>query len=80
MAREPRSKALFVFFGKRRQTVKILTWDGTGVVLTYKKLDRGVFEIPLAESEGGTSVSVSETTFEAIFAGLQTRATFPTLH
>ena len=34
MARKPRSKALFVFFGKRRQTVKILTWDGTGVVLT----------------------------------------------
>lgn len=80
MAREPRSKALFVFFGKRRQTVKILTWDGTGVVLTYKKLDRGLFEIPLAEIEGSTSVSVSETTFEAIFAGLQTRVSFPTVH
>ena len=24
MAREPRSKALFVFFGKRRETVKVL--------------------------------------------------------
>ena len=49
-------------------------------MLTYKKLDRGLFEIPLAEVDGGTSVSVSETTFEAIFAGLQTRVSFPTLH
>ncbi|MBL0196375.1 MAG: IS66 family insertion sequence element accessory protein TnpB [Myxococcales bacterium] len=60
MGREPRSKALFVFFGKRRQTVKILTWDGTGAVLWYKRLDRGVFEIPRPEREGETSVIVSE--------------------
>ncbi|WP_169796539.1 IS66 family insertion sequence element accessory protein TnpB [Chondromyces crocatus] len=41
MKREPRSRALFVFFGKRRQSVKVLTWDGTGVVLCYKRLERG---------------------------------------
>ncbi len=70
MGREPRSKALFVFFGKRRQTVKILTWDGTGAVLWYKRLDRGVFEIPRPEREGETSVIVSEVAFEALFAGL----------
>lgn len=39
MQREPRSRALFVFFGRRRQTVKILSWDGTGTVLWYKRLD-----------------------------------------
>lgn len=75
MKREPRSKALFVFFGRRRQTVKVLSWDGTGVVLWYKRLDQGVFEVPRA-SEGGTaSVKVSEVAFEAIFAGLTTRVT-----
>src|SRR5205085_12187937 len=52
MKREPRSKALFVFFGRRRQTVKILSWDGTGVLLCYKRLDRGLFEIPRADSSG----------------------------
>ncbi len=72
MAREPRSKALFVFFGKRRQTVKILSWDGTGTVLWYKRLDRGTFEIPLPERPDATSVLVSEVAFEAIFAGLST--------
>lgn len=73
MQREPKSKALFVFFGKRRQTVKVLTWDGTGVVLWYKKLDRGLFEIPQPETTEHASVVVSETQFEAIFAGLSTR-------
>jgi len=73
MRREPRSKALFVFFGRRRQTVKILSWDGTGVVLWYKRLDVGLFEIPQPASIGDKSVMVSEVAFEAIFAGLSTR-------
>ena len=75
MRREPRSRALFVFFGKRRQMVKILSWDGTGVVLWYKRLDQGLFEIPRPARPGDTSVLVSETAFEAIFAGLTTRLT-----
>jgi transposase len=73
MKREPRSKALFVFFGRKRQTVKILSWDGTGVVLIYKRLDAGLFEIPSATQTGETTLLVSEVAFEAIFAGLATR-------
>lgn len=30
MKREPRSRALFVLFGRRRQTAKVLSWYGTG--------------------------------------------------
>jgi transposase len=70
MGREPRSKALFVFFGKRRQSVKVLSWDGTGVVLWYKRLDRGLFEIPTPTRPGEQSIVVSEAAFEALFAGL----------
>ena len=74
MRREPRSKsALFVFFGKRRQTVKVLGWDGTGTVLWYKRLDTGLFEIPRPAREGDASIVVSDAAFEAIFAGLSTR-------
>ncbi len=72
MKREPRSKALFVFFGRKRQTVKILWWDGTGVVLIYKRLDRSLFEIPDSLTNE-SAVMVSEAVFEAIFAGLSTR-------
>jgi transposase len=48
MAMEPRSRALFVFVGKRGHTMKILTWDGTGTVMTIKRLDVRCFELPRA--------------------------------
>jgi hypothetical protein len=32
MRTEPRSRALFVFVGKRGHTMKMLTWDGTGAI------------------------------------------------
>lgn len=73
MRREPRSRALFVFFGRRKQTMKVLSWDGTGVVVWYKRLDRGLFEIPRGDVPDAASVKVSEAAFEAIFAGLTTR-------
>ena len=73
----PRRSALFVFFGKRRQTVKVLSWDGTGVVLWYKRLGRGRFEIPDSAAAGDTSVLVSDSQFESIFAGLVTQTNAP---
>ncbi len=73
VGRDPRSKALFVFINKRRQAMKVLSWDGTGMVLWYKKLDRGNFDIPKPSHEGQWSVSISETVFDALFAGLPTK-------
>jgi len=34
---------LFVFFGKNRRKVKMICYDGTGVVLINKRLERGHF-------------------------------------
>jgi transposase len=34
---------LFVFFGKNRRKVKMICYDGTGVVLINKRLERGKF-------------------------------------
>lgn len=32
---------LFAFVGKRGQSMKVLTWDGTGTIVIHKKLDAG---------------------------------------
>lgn len=72
MGRDARSRAaLFVFIGKRRQTLEALWWDGTGTVLCYKRLDSGVFEIPRPEREGDASVVVSDAAFDALLLGLR---------
>jgi transposase len=73
IGREPRSRAMFVFFGKRRHTVKVLSWDGTGMVLWHKRLDMGQFQVPVLIEPGAKSVRLSAAEFEAFFAGLSTR-------
>jgi len=37
LSREARSGALFLFFGKRRDGLKVLFFDGTGMCLFYSK-------------------------------------------
>lgn len=70
MQAEPRSRALFVFVGKRGHTMKVLTWDGTGVIVVHKKLDAGKFEIPRASRVGEQHVVVSDAIFEVIYKGV----------
>jgi transposase len=72
MQAEPRSKALFVFVGKRGHTMKVLTWDGTGVIVVHKKLDAGKFELPKATRVGDQHVMVSDAIFEVIYKGVAT--------
>ena len=40
---DPRHGDLFVFLSKRRTHLKVLTHDGSGVVVLYKRLSRGTF-------------------------------------
>lgn len=70
MAMEPRSRALFVFVSKRGNIMKVLTWDGTGVVVIHKRLDSGRFEVPHATRVGDQHVVVSDAIFDVIFKGV----------
>lgn len=44
LERDPMSGHVFVFVNKRRDRIKLLVWDGTGLWLHYKRLARGTFE------------------------------------
>lgn len=43
LARDPLSGELFLFVNKRRDACKVLMWDGTGLCIFQKKLERGRF-------------------------------------
>lgn len=68
---EARSGALFVFYGRRRDAIKVLFYDGSGMCLFYKRLDRGTFQLPEATAEGARHVEVDDATLEALLDGVQ---------
>jgi transposase len=41
LGHDPFSGTVFVFRSKRTDRVKILVWDGTGLVLYWKRLEQG---------------------------------------
>ena len=52
--RDPLSTAIFIFWNRRRNQVKLLHWEGDGFALYNMRLEKGTFELP--PINGGQSV------------------------
>jgi transposase len=74
---DARSGALFVFFGKRRETVKILYFDGSGMCLFHKRLDRGTFLIPARTDEHLNHLEMDDAALQTLLDGLPLDLTDP---
>ncbi len=70
LSRAPSSGALFVFFGKRSDRVKILFHDRTGLCLFYKRLDRGTFSRPKPDRDLATDGVNDAAALVALLTGL----------
>ena len=57
--KDPFCGHLFVFRGKRADRIKVLFWDGTGLVLYAKRLERGRFVWPQTR-EGVVTLTVAQ--------------------
>ena len=56
---DPFSGAVFLFRGKRGDRLKALVWDGSGLCLYAKRLERGKFVWPRAH-EGALRLSAAQ--------------------
>ena len=67
---EPTSGHLFLFCNARRNRLKILYWDSTGLWVCAKRLERGRFSWPTLSSEDETKVLLSHEELALLLGGI----------
>jgi len=70
---------LFVFRNKAGDKLKIIWWDRNGLVITYKRLEKGSFKWPKANSK---RMTITRQELELLLDGINisTLKRFPTLY
>jgi len=68
---DPLSGHLFLFVNRYRNRIKILYWDRDGFCILYKRLERGVFELP---TRGPAGVELERKQLSRLLGGLDLRS------
>ena len=66
---DERSSQIFGFTNKRKDRVRLLYWDGTGLWLMTKRLEKGTFAWPQAPLPAAAVTSASTSTADSSLAG-----------
>lgn len=70
LQQDPLSGHLFVFTNKDRDKVKVLFWDGSGLWVCAKRLEKGRFSWPKGE---GVAATLRSEELSALLSGLEVR-------
>ena len=71
---DPFSGAIFIFRSKRADRMKLIVWDGTGLVMAYKRIEGAGFVWP--HMTDGV-IAINRAQFEALFEGLDWQRVVP---
>jgi len=74
LGEDPKSGALFVFGNRRRNRIKLLYFDGTGVVVLAKRLEEGTFHWPQSAGEPGNKLRLSPQALQLLLDGVELKA------
>lgn len=74
LRQDPLSGDWFVFLNRRRDRLKIMTWEHDGFAIWYKQLQRGTFALP-AHQEDSLLLTAQQLTL--ILAGVDLKQTRP---
>jgi transposase len=72
-----KSGALFVFSNRRHTRLKIIYWDGTGLWILTKRLERGGFSWPRAAEDGKLKMVLAPEAFVMLTDGIDMHGAKP---
>lgn len=67
------SGSVFIFINKKRNQVNLLLWEGDGLAVYYKRLEKGTYEVPSINNDAG-DVSISHEALQHILQGVSLRS------
>src|SRR3954470_18920862 len=68
------SGAVFIFFNKKHNQVKLLLFEGDGFALYHKRLERGTYELPACGDDKQTTTSITHEQLQLILQGISLRS------
>lgn len=60
---------VYIFINRKRNQVKLLTWEGDGLAIYYKRLEKGVYELP-STAPDSKSASIDALQLQLILQGI----------
>jgi transposase len=71
LGEDPRSGAIFVFGNRRRNRIKLLYFDGTGVCVLAKRLEQGTFAWPQSAAEPEAKLRLAPQALQLLLDGVE---------
>ena len=60
---------IYIFINRKRNQIKLLTWEGDGLAIYYKRLEKGVYDLPVIAADNA-SASIDVLQLQLILQGI----------
>ena len=60
---------VYIFVNRKRNQIKLLTWENDGLAIYYKRLEKGRYELPFIEP-GSTCATIDALQLQLILQGI----------
>ena len=60
---------VYIFVNRKRNQIKLLSWEGDGLAIYYKRLEKGVYELPAIAADS-SSATIDAVQLQLILQGI----------